>query len=263
MAKETNKANVMSNELTILNNEEFGQVRMVQDGERILFCGHDVAKALGYAKPANAISQHCKGTLKQGTLTNGGFQELSFIPEGDVYRLISRSKLPSAEKFEKWVFDEVLPSIRKHGAYLTTEVLEKTLLNPDYLITLANTIKEERAKNLVLITKIENDEPFVTFAKTCQKSKDNILVRQLAKIAFDEGLPIGEKKLYTRLRYWGLILDGSTEPSQRGMNSGYFVVSEKSVNTMYGTKLVNQTYVTPKGQIFIIEKLKKELSLVS
>jgi len=263
MAKEINKANGTNNELTILNNEEFGQVRTVEIEGKIYFVGNDIAKALGYSDYQKAVRTHCKGVAETSTPTEGGTQTIKIIPEGDVYRLISRSKLPSAEKFERWVFDEVLPSIRKHGAYLTTEVLEKTLLNPDYLITLANTIKEERAKNLVLITKIENDEPFVTFAKTCQKSKDNILVRQLAKIAFDEGLPIGEKKLYNRLRYWGLVLDGSTEPSQRGMNSGYFVVSEKSVNTMYGTKLVNQTYVTPKGQIFIIEKLKKELSLVS
>jgi len=98
----------------------------------------------------------------------------------------------------------------------------------------------------------------VTFAETCLKSNDNILVRQLSKIAQDEGLKIGEKKLYTKLRNWNLILKSSTEPSQKGMTSGYFYVKEEPVNTPYGVKLVRQTLVTPKGQIYIIEKMKKE-----
>ena len=90
-------------------------MRIIDDNGKPLFCGSDVAKALGYARPKDAISAHCKGAVKHRTLTNGGEQEMSFIPEGDVYRLITHSKLPSAERFEKWVFDDVLPSIRKHG----------------------------------------------------------------------------------------------------------------------------------------------------
>lgn len=98
-------------------NPTFGSIRTVESDGKILFCGSDVAKALGYARPNEAVAKHCKGTLKRSTLTAGGAQEMLFIPEGDVYRLIVRSKLPSAERFEKWVFDEVLPSIRKTGAY--------------------------------------------------------------------------------------------------------------------------------------------------
>ena len=106
------------NELKIFNNPDFGEVRTLEENGEVLFCGSDVAVALGYAKPRNAIGTHCKGALKRGILTAGGNQEMTFIPEGDVYRLIARSKLPGAEQFERWVFDEVLPSIRKNGGYI-------------------------------------------------------------------------------------------------------------------------------------------------
>ncbi len=105
------------NELKIFENTEFGQVRTVTIEDKIYFVASDVAKALGYAKPQNAISAHCKGTLKWGIPTNGGNQEMNIIPEGDIYRLVVKSELPSAEKFESWVFDEVLPTIRKQGIY--------------------------------------------------------------------------------------------------------------------------------------------------
>ena len=106
----------MNNQIQVFNNEEFGEIRTLCDGERVLFCGSDVAKALGYAAPRNAISARCKGALKRCALTNGGEQEMYFIPESDVYRLVFGSKLPTAEKFTDWVTEEVLPSIRKHGA---------------------------------------------------------------------------------------------------------------------------------------------------
>lgn len=104
-------------ELQTFNNSQFGELRTAEIDSKIYYCGLDVAKSLGYAKPNNAINQHCKGALKQGTPTNGGIQELTFIPEGDVYRLVARSKLPQAEKFESWVFDDVLPQIAHTGQY--------------------------------------------------------------------------------------------------------------------------------------------------
>jgi Rha family phage regulatory protein len=122
------------------------------------------------------------------------------------------------------------------------------------LLALVATVEENEKLQL----QIETDRPLVTFAETALKSKDTILVRELSKISQDEGLNIGEKKLYTKLREWGLILKNSTEPSQSAMNSGYFVVEETNINTPYGIKLNKTTKVTPKGQIYIIEKLKKE-----
>ena len=133
---------IMVNELRTFTKEEFGTVRtMIIDGKPY-FCARDIATALGYAKPRNAVATHCKGALKRGVLTEGGNQEMTFIPEGDIYRLIIRSKLPSAEKFESWVMDEVLPQIRKHGAYMTENTIEKALTSPDFLIQLATQLKE-------------------------------------------------------------------------------------------------------------------------
>lgn len=105
------------NSLKIFKNKNFGQVRTIEEDGKILFCGSDVAKSLGYAIPSKAVNTHCKGVSKMEVPTNGGNQEMLFITEGDLYRLITNSKLPTAEKFESWVFDEVLPSIRKTGQY--------------------------------------------------------------------------------------------------------------------------------------------------
>ena len=118
----------MNNKIEVFKNEQFGEVRTILEGETLLFCGSDIAKALGYARPGKAIIDHCKGVLKRDTLTSGGMQSLSYIPEGDVYRLIVHSKLPAAEKFEHWLFDEVVPTIRKTGGYMTDSLLEISVL---------------------------------------------------------------------------------------------------------------------------------------
>ena len=119
---------------------------------------------------------------------------------------------------------------------------------------------EVREATQPLLDKIEEDKPKVTFADRVLRSKDNILVRQLAKIASDEGYKIGERKLYNKLREWGYVLKGSTEPSQRAIDSGYFVIKVSTIDTPYGIKETKTTLVTPKGQIKIVEKLLKELN---
>ena len=127
----------------IFNNPEFGEVRTLEEDGKALFCGSDVAKALGYSRPKDAISAHAKGAVKRRTRTSGGEQEMSFIPESDLYRLVFSSKLPTAEKFTEWVTAEVLPSIRKHGAYMTQDTLEAAILNPYYLLKVVTALKDE------------------------------------------------------------------------------------------------------------------------
>lgn len=105
------------NELQIFNSGEFGEIRTIEIDGKPYFVGTDVAKALGYSNPRKAILDHCKGVTKRDTPTSSGIQSMSYINEGDLYRLIMKSKLPSAEKFESWVMDEVLPTIRKTGSY--------------------------------------------------------------------------------------------------------------------------------------------------
>lgn len=122
------------NELQIFKNSNFGEIRTLEEKGNILFCGKDIAAALGYVDVINAMKQHCRGVVKRHLTDNlGRKQATNFIPEGDLYRLVVNSKLPSAEKFERWVFDEVLPTIRKHGAYMAPELkknmAEARLLN--------------------------------------------------------------------------------------------------------------------------------------
>lgn len=108
----------MTTDIQIFNNADFGNVRIIEEDGNFLFCGSDIAKALRYAKPNDAIARHCRATVKRSSPISGKMQDINFISEGDVYCLIVHSKLPSAEQFEKWVFDEVLPSIRKNGGYV-------------------------------------------------------------------------------------------------------------------------------------------------
>ncbi|WP_143322871.1 BRO family protein [Clostridium sp. HBUAS56010] len=171
----------MNKMMKIFNNEEFGNVRVIDINDKPYFVGNDVARALGYVEPKNAILRHCKGALKQSFLTEGGKQELKVIPEGDIYRLIMKSKLPSAERFESWVFDEVLPSIRKHGIYATEETIDKILNDPDFGIKLLTQLKEERNRN-VLLNK-ENDALAEKNLKWAGRKFINACVRRYAGFA--------------------------------------------------------------------------------
>lgn len=120
------------NNLQIFKNTDFGEIRTIEENGKIMFCGSDVAKALGYKDPINTLKQHCRieGVAFRHILTNGGKQKVKFISEGNLYRLITQSKLPSALKFEKWVFDDVLPSIRKTGQYnVNAEIPSVAYLN--------------------------------------------------------------------------------------------------------------------------------------
>ena len=141
----------MNNEIMIFENKKFGQVRTLTIENKPYFVGKDVATILGYSNPTKAISTHCKGVSKMGMPTDGGLQEMLIIPEGDIYRLIIKSKLPQAEKFESWVFDEVLPQIRKTGQY---QVKPKS--NLDLLELQVKALKEVEEKVTDLDEKFED-----------------------------------------------------------------------------------------------------------
>lgn len=144
------------NEIRIFQNEQFGQVRIaMNESNEPLFCLADVAKALGYTNPAKAVIDHCKGVTVLETPTSSGVQSIKFGRDGEVYRLTMKSKLPDAEKFQDWVCDEVLPSIRKHGAYMTGETMLQMMQNPDNLIQLLTALKNEQERNEAL--RVQND----------------------------------------------------------------------------------------------------------
>ena len=246
----------MGNGLMIFENEKFGEIRTIEDNNKVLFCGSDIAKALGYAKPANAVSTHCKSVaLKQGNDKLGRPQMMSFIPEGDVYRLITNSKLPSAQEFESWVFDEVLPSIRKHGLYAIDELID----NPDLLIKAMTALKEERDKNKQLTSVIEEQKPLVDFAKHVTDSADSIDIGELSKVIANENIKIGRNRLFEFLR-GKKILMSNNEPYQRYVENGWMKTIEIVKQTTYGTKVFIKTLVNGKGQVGIVEMLRKEVA---
>ena len=239
------------NDLQIFNNDSFGSVRTVEIDGKPYFIGNDVAKALGYAVPKDAISRHCKGALKHRYLTDGGEQEVKVIPEGDIYRLVIKSQLPKAEEFEHWIFDDVIPTIRKHGMYAKQELLD----NPDLLIAVATQLKEERQKNLLLEQKIEADRPKTIFADAVSASDSSMLVRDVAKIIKQNGQPLGEKRFYKWLRDNGFICKGDTSPTQKAMEMGLFEIVVRTVERGNGLPIETKTTrITGKGQQYFINK---------
>lgn len=252
----------MVNEIKIFENSEFGKVRTVEINGEPWFVGKDVAEILGYQNTSKALKDNIpekhKGITKVSTL--GGNQNAVIIDESGLYRLIFGSKLPTAEKFTDWITSEVIPSIRKHGAYMTDETLEKALLSPDFLIRLATELKTEKEKRIAAENKIKADEPKVAFADKVADTSSLIDIGLLSKLANDEHIDIGRNKLFAWLRENNLLQDSENhknEPYQKYIDQGIFKVKEYTYDTPYGQKCGTKTYVTGKGQIYIIEKLRK------
>ena len=248
-------------DLQIFKNEDCGEIRIVEENGKVWFCGSDVATALGYSNTRKALADHCNedGVTFRYVIDNmGREQQAKFISEGNVYRLITHSKLPSAQKFESWVFDEVIPSIHKHGAYMTGETLEKALTSPDFLIELATKLKEEQAKRIELESKIEEDKPKVLFAQAVETSKSTILVGDLAKILRQNGVNIGQRRLFDWLRDNGYLMKAGSSrnlPTQSAMDAGLFEIKESTVNNPDGSIRINKTTkVTGKGQTYFVNK---------
>ena len=145
--------------MEIFRNSEFGSIRVIEEDGKYLFCGSDVAKALGYSNPRKAVRDHARGGTKRSIPTASGDQTMTFLPEGDVYRLIVHSRLPGAERFEKWVFDEVLPTIRRTGGYMTPSLLEEAARHPEILLSFADQLLAEHEKNRRLTGEVERLRP--------------------------------------------------------------------------------------------------------
>lgn len=231
-------------DISTFNNSEFGEIRTIQNDSGILFCGSDVARALGYARPADAISAHCKGVCVLPTPSAGGVQNTKFITEGDVYRLIAHSKLPGAERFERWVFDEVLPSIRKHGAYLTEDVLEQALTSPDFLIELATRLKTEKAKNAQLTVSNQIMQPKAEYF-------DMLVDRNLLTGIRDTAKELGVRqndfvRFLLDKGYLFRTKKGKLRPYAAYVESGLFEMKEFANDKTGYTD--TQTMITPKGK---------------
>ena len=249
----------MSNVIKIFENEEFGSVRTFEEEGKVLFCGSDVAKALGYSKPNNAISAHCRCALKRGIPHPQSTEKtiiMTFIPEGDVYRLISHSRLPSAEKFESWIFDEVLPTIRKTGGYVSNE----NMFIENYFPFLEEPYQKLFRLQMTAIRRlnerIRHDQPLVEFANQVSNTDNLINMNSMAKLARAENIPVGRNKLYGWLKGKGVLMANNL-PYQRYIDRGYFAVKESVFEVDGMKKTYQQTLVTGKGQRFVINLLKK------
>ena len=263
------------NELMVFEGNE---VEVFEFEDKVLFNAKHIAEILGIKNVNDNIS---KMSEKQAVkLTNSiigktDFRKLhntgeNFLTEAGVNKLILRSNKPEAEKFQDWISEDVLPSIRQKGHYISdseqarnnaiaegiSQITSPATINLVQMLLDGQT--ELINKNNLLETKIKEDEPLVNYANRVLKSNDCVLVRDVAKILSDEGLNMGEKKLYTKLREWGMIFKHSTEPMQSYVDRGIFAVEQYSITTPYGIKLQKVTKVTPKGQIHIAEKLLKE-----
>lgn len=241
------------NELKIFENPKFGNIRTITEDSKTLFCGKDVAAALGYKRPNEAISAHCKGTVKRRTLTDRGMQEMLFIPEGDIYRLTAKSELPGADEFESWIFDEVLPSIRRHGAYMTPDTLDKMIASPEFGIKLLTALQHEREARKRLEKEKEESKQKVLFADAVSVSQTSILIGELAKILHQNGVETGQNRLFSWMRNNGyLIRRQGTDynmPTQRAMEMGLFRIKETVITHADGHTSVNKTVkVTGRGQ---------------
>ncbi|MED1403835.1 BRO family protein [Bacillus mycoides] len=249
------------NELKNFSHNVFGNLEILTKDGKEYFPATYIANLLGYANATEAIKRHCKteGVAFHEVPTTSGVQNKKFINEPNLYRLIVKSKLPQAEQFEKWVFEEVLPSIRKHGAYMTDQALEQAVTNPDFAIGLLTKLKEEKEKLAAAQQQIVQQQPLVTFAEACMQSNQTLKVGEVAKLAMKQGIKIGQKRLFDKLREWGLMFKNSTEPTQKGCERELFEVAQGVKQKPSGEPFTwTTTYVTPKGQAYIIDRLKKE-----
>lgn len=249
--------------LEIFQNKSFGLIRTLAINNEPWFVGKDVAEILGYAKPENAIANHVDEEDKTSTLIQGSGSNYKskaiIINESGLYSLVLSSKLPSAKEFKRWITHEVIPAIRKHGAYMTEDTLEKALTSPDFLIQLATQLKEEKEKRLAAEKQIEMDRPKTIFADAVSASHTSILVGEIAKILRGNGVEIGQKRFFDWLRENGyLIRRKGTDynmPTQRAMELGLFEIKEGSYVNGSGVNIITKTpKITGKGQQYFVNK---------
>lgn len=246
------------NELQIFENPAFGKIRTVRQENEILFVAADVCKALDLRNPTKAVSRlddDEKANLKLGF--RGG--DINVVNEYGLYNLVIASRKPEAKTFKRWITHEVIPAIRKHGGYLTNEKIEEVLSDPDTIIKLATSLKEERAKRQEAEKQLKEAEPKVIFADAVSASDNTILIGELAKIIKQNGCEIGQKRMFEWMRNNGYLIKQKGEnynlPTQRAMKMGLFRIKKTAITHSDGHVTVSRTVkVTGKGQQYFINK---------
>ena len=254
-------------DLKIFDNEEFGQVRTSIIDDEPYFSLNDVCRILEIANPRN-VKARLNGDgvhSMDGVDSIGRRTDVTMISEANLYKLVFQSRKPEAERFADWVTSEVLPAIRKHGAYMTDGVIERTLSDPDYLIMLATNLKEEKAKRALAEAQNERNKPKVLFADAVSASNKSCLVGELAKMISQEAIrtgkaqkKIGQNNLFAWLRNNGYLCksgERKNQPKQVYIEQGLFEMKKGSYVDSSGANVVTTTTkVTGKGQIYFVNK---------
>ena len=242
------------------------EVRTIQNDGEPWFVLRDVCNVLGLGTPARVAERLDPDEVSQTHITDsmGRQQEMTIINESGLYNVILRSDKPEAKPFRKWVTSEVLPTIRRHGMYATPDTVEKMLADPDTTIKLLETIKQERAARMALEAKAEADKPKVLFADAVSASHTSILVGDLAKLLRQNGVEIGQNRLFSFLREKGYLCSQGERynlPTQRSMDRGWFQVKETTINLPNGSVRITRTVkVTGKGQQYFINMFLADAS---
>lgn len=241
------------------NNPQFGEVRTAGTSDEPLFCLADVCRAIGIANARNVKERlDAEDVRSVDTLTNGGMQQITYVNESGLYEVIMRSDSEKSKPFRKWVTSEVLPSIRKHGIYATEQKLEDMLLNPDAMIKTLQVLKEERNKRIEAENKAKELQPKALFADAVATSQRSCLIAELAKILQQNGMNIGQNRLFKWLRENGYLCNKGqyyNQPTQKAMQMGLFEIKQTTINKPDGSVLVSTTTkVSGKGQVYFVNK---------
>lgn len=249
------------NNIQIFSSQEFGDIRVFHNNGQPWFCLTDVCKILRLDQPSRVKERlNLDGVTTSKVIDSLGREQLAnFINESNLYKVIFQSRKVEAEKFTEWVTNDVLPSIRKHGMYAQDELLD----NPDLLIQVATQLKKEREEKMLLQVKIEEDKPKVLFAEALEVSDNTILIGELAKLLRQNGIDIGQNRLFERLRNDGFLIRKKGEsynlPTQKSMDMDLFQIKTRTINNPDGSiRTTRTTKVTGKGQIYFINKFKEE-----
>ena len=252
------------NQLQAFNNTEFGRVRTMVINGSPWFVAKDVCECLDINNSRQALARLDSDEKNSVILNDGtpGNPEKGIVNEYGLYSLVLSSRKPSAKAFKRWITHEVIPAIRKHGAYMTGETLEQALTSPDFLIRLATELKTEQEARRLAEQKIEADKPKVLFADSVAASHGSILVGELAKLLNQNGIDIGQNRLFNWLRENGyLICRKGTDynmPTQRSMELQLFSIKETAITHSDGHVSISKTVkVTGKGQLYFVNKFLK------
>jgi prophage antirepressor-like protein len=236
------------NNLKIFNNSEFGNIRTIEINEKFYAVGVDVARALEYANPRKAVIDHCKGIRKLGIPSPKGIQETNLIPEGDIYRLIIKAADQSrnseikekAVRFEKWIFEDVLPQIRKYGAYITPKKLSELENNPNALPQLIRRIQQDKIRIETLQNQVKEQTAKVALANAFLSTGETVTVGEFAKILNSNGVDIGQNRLFRILRDSGLIMK---------LESSQFNTPTQKATDMKLLRVVRRVNINESGSI--------------